>query len=160
MSDHSGGKLLFLRLWEEDNEGPSKDSGSPDGQTDRPSPGKDSRRSVLECLQHTVSRFSLLAVEYAWVCLGFAHSWTLRDLVELWIRFCLWCICYVWVTSPVSSCHRVPGKETTGIHRRAHWDGREIHRRPTAGPGGMQLQTITCFTFIVNEPISLDLKCV
>lgn len=30
MSDHSGGKLLFLRLWDVDDEGTTK--GTPDGQ--------------------------------------------------------------------------------------------------------------------------------
>ncbi|KAA0710802.1 Intersectin-2 EH domain and SH3 domain regulator of endocytosis 2 [Triplophysa tibetana] len=44
MSDHLGGKLLFLRLWEEEDEAPSKDSGSPDGQTGRPSPGSQERK--------------------------------------------------------------------------------------------------------------------
>lgn len=106
----------------------------------------------LECPQH-VSRFSLLALESAWVCLAFAYSWTLRVLMELCIRFCLECVCYVWVISPVSSCRRVPGEETTRIHWWAPWDGREIYRRPTAGPGGTQLQityfiaTIQCFWF-------------
>ncbi len=36
MSDH---KLLFLRLWDVDDEGTTK--GTPDGQKDRPSTGKD-----------------------------------------------------------------------------------------------------------------------
>ncbi len=39
MSDHSGDKLLFLRLWDVDDEGTTK--GTPDGQKDRPSTGKD-----------------------------------------------------------------------------------------------------------------------
>ncbi len=39
MSAHSGDKLLFLRLWDVDDEGTAK--GTPDGQKDRPSTGKD-----------------------------------------------------------------------------------------------------------------------
>jgi len=43
MSDHSGGKLLFLRLWD------VNDEDTMDGQTDRPPAGKDSLRRSLEC---------------------------------------------------------------------------------------------------------------
>lgn len=60
MSDHSGGKLLFLRLWDVDDED------SMDGQTDRPSAGKDSRRSSLECHQHTATDIILLGLECVW----------------------------------------------------------------------------------------------
>lgn len=60
MSDHSGLKLLFLRLWDEEDEGTTK--GTPDGQTDRPSEGEDSRWSLLECLQHAATDIILLFV--------------------------------------------------------------------------------------------------
>lgn len=60
MNDHSGGKLLFLRLWDVDDED------SMDGQTDRPSAGKDSCRSSLECHQHTTTDIILLGFECVW----------------------------------------------------------------------------------------------
>ncbi len=55
MSDH---KLLFLRLWDVDDEGTTK--GTPDGQKDRPSTGKDGRWSGLRCLQHAATDIILL----------------------------------------------------------------------------------------------------
>lgn len=61
MSDHSGGKLLFLRLWDVDDEDTTK--GNPDGQTDRPSAGKDSRWSSLKCHQHISIILLLSALE-------------------------------------------------------------------------------------------------
>ncbi len=66
MSDHSGGKLLFLRLWDVDDEGTTK--GTPDGQKDRPSTGKDWRWSGLRCHQHAATDIILLLSVLECVC--------------------------------------------------------------------------------------------
>lgn len=75
MSDHSGDKLLFLRLWDVDDEGTTK--GTSDGQKDRPSTGKIDAGAVwgvINTLQLTLSYFE--------VCLSVFAVRLLKDLLE------------------------------------------------------------------------------